>query len=400
MRFLPKLLKKAIRSGTLNLVGPDGQRQTFGTPDGTSPVTLVVHDKSLDWKIALNPELKTAEAYMDGSLTFEDSELYDLLTLFYRNRRHFDRSANMIFWAGIARTLRRLHQHNPISKARSHVKHHYDLKDELFELFLDEDRQYSCAYFPKGDETLEEAQLAKKRHIIRKLNLKPGQRVLDIGCGWGGMALEIAATEDVSVTGITLSDNQARVARQRAEEAGVADRVSFEICDYRQLGQKFDRIVSVGMLEHVGAPHLKEYFLTLRNMLSPDGVALVHSISSKSPPGVTSPFIRKYIFPNGYSPALSEIVEAIEPTGLWVLDVEVWRKHYGFTLNEWRQRFKANREQVVAMYDERFARMWEFYLAASEGVFMHGSSCVVQVQIARQRDAVPLSRDYLYKEGI
>ena len=306
MLFLPRLLKKAIKSGTLNLVTPDQQRMTFGTPDGTEPVTIKVHDKSLDWKIAFNPELKTAEAYMDGALTLEDGEIYDLLTLFYRNRRHFDRSANMIFWQGIARSLRRFHQHNPISKSRANVKHHYDLKDELFELFLDDDRQYSCAYFPNGDETLEEAQRAKKSHIIRKLNLKPGQRILDIGCGWGGMALQIAETEDVTVKGITLSENQARVARQRAEEAGVADRVSFEICDYRELDEKFDRIVSVGMLEHVGAPHLKEYFLSLRNMLGSDGVALVHSISSKSPPGVTGPFIRKYIFPNGSSPAISK----------------------------------------------------------------------------------------------
>lgn len=396
MRFLPQLLKKAIKSGTLTLIEPDGARTSFGAPDGTKPVTMKIHDKSLDWKIALNPELKTAEAYMDGTLTFEDGEVYDLLTLFYRNRRHFDRSANMIFWTGVARSLKRFHQHNPISKSRANVKHHYDLKDELFELFLDEDRQYSCAYFPTGEETLEEAQQAKKSHIIAKLNLKPGQRVLDIGCGWGGMALQIAATEDVMVKGITLSENQARIARQRAEEAGVSDRVSFEICDYRELDEKFDRIVSVGMLEHVGAPHLKEYFLTIRNMLGPDGVALVHSISTKSPPGVTGPFIRKYIFPNGYSPALSEIVAAIEPTGLWVLDVEVWRKHYGFTINEWRKRFADRRHDAVEMYDERFARMWEFYLAASEGVFMHGSSCVVQLQIGRQRDGVPLSRDYMY----
>ncbi|MEP0519695.1 MAG: cyclopropane-fatty-acyl-phospholipid synthase family protein [Hyphomicrobiales bacterium] len=396
MRFLPKLLNKAVKSGTLTLIEPDGNRTSFGEPDGSKPVTMKIHDKSLDWKIAFNPELKTAEAYMDGTLTFEDGEVYDLLTLFYRNRRHFDHSANMIFWSGVARSMKRLHQHNPISKSRANVKHHYDLKDELFDLFLDEDKQYSCAYFPSGDETLEEAQTAKKSHIISKLNLKPGQKVLDIGCGWGGMALQIAATEDVTVKGITLSDNQARIARQRAEEAGVSDRVSFEICDYRELDEKFDRIVSVGMLEHVGAPHLKEYFLTVRNMLGPDGVALVHSISTKSPPGVTGPFIRKYIFPNGYSPALSEIVAAIEPTGLWVLDVEVWRKHYGFTLNEWRKRFAERRDEAVAMYDERFARMWEFYLAASEGVFMYGSSCVVQLQIGRQRDGVPLSRDYMY----
>jgi cyclopropane-fatty-acyl-phospholipid synthase len=398
LRFLPNLLRGAIKVGAMTMIGPDGSRVDMGEPDGSDRVVIRINDPKLDWKIPLNPELHTAEAYMDGGLEVVEGDIYDLLVLFYRNRRQFDRSATQIFWHSLSRRLRRLQQHNSLSTARAHVKHHYDLKDELFELFLDEDKQYSCAYFPTGKETLEQAQSAKRRHIIRKLNLSDGQSVLDIGCGWGGLALEIAATANVSVTGVTLSDNQARIAGERAARAGMADRVKFIVRDYREVTEKFDRVVSVGMLEHVGARNLGEYFINVRNRLGPDGVALVHSISTKSPPGITGPFIRKYIFPGGYSPSLSEIVAAVELSGLWTLDVEVWRKHYGYTLREWRRRFAANRRKAVEMYDERFARMWEFYLAACEGVFMYGSSNVVQLQLGRERDGVPLTRDYLYSD--
>ncbi|MEM7300209.1 MAG: cyclopropane-fatty-acyl-phospholipid synthase family protein [Pseudomonadota bacterium] len=397
MRFLPRLLKRAIKNGELTLIEPGGKQHVFGSKDESNPVTVRVNDASLDWKLPLNPELKGAEAYMDGTLELIEGDVYDLLLLFYRNRTQFDHSAGQIFWRGVARSLKRFQQHNSITSARAHVKHHYDLKDELFELFLDADKQYSCAYFPTGNETLEEAQEAKKQHIIRKLNLKDGMSVLEIGSGWGGLALDIAASANVTIKSVTLSENQARIANQRAEAAGMADRVKFVIQDYREVTEKFDRVVSIAMLEQVGAPHLKDYFIQMRNLLGPEGVALVHSISTKSPPGVTGPFIRKYIFPNGYSPALSEIVAAIEPTGLWVLDVEVWRQHYGHTLREWRNRFTARRDEAVAMYDERFARMWEFYLAACEGVFMHGSSNVVQIQMGRKSDGVPLTRDYLYR---
>jgi cyclopropane-fatty-acyl-phospholipid synthase len=391
-------LRRAVKVGSLTLIGPDGSREDMGEPGGSDRVVIRINDPKYDWKIPLNPELHTAEAYMDGGLEVLEGDIYDLLVLFYRNRRQFDRSATQIFWHSLSRRLRRLQQHNSLSTARAHVKHHYDLKDDLFELFLDQDKQYSCAYFPTGAETLEQAQAAKRRHIIRKLNLGDGQKVLDIGCGWGGLALEIAATANVRVTGVTLSDNQARIARERAARAGMADRVEFIVRDYREVTETFDRVVSVGMLEHVGARNLGEYFLNVRNRLGPNGVALVHSISTKSPPGITGPFIRKYIFPGGYSPSLSEIVAAVELSGLWTLDVEVWRKHYGYTLREWRKRFAANRSKAVEMYDERFARMWEFYLAACEGVFMYGSSNVVQLQLGRERDGVPLTRDYLYSD--
>lgn len=398
MRFLPALLRKSVRRGLLTLNGPNGFSETFGTADETNPVTIRITDKSLDWKLPLNPELKAAEAYMDGTLEVTEGNVYDFLLIFYRNRSQFDLSVGQVFWRTLARRMKRLQQHNSITSSRANVKHHYDLKDELFEMFLDDDLQYSCAYYPTGKETLEEAQTAKKQHIIKKLNLQDGQTVLEIGSGWGGLAIDIAKTANVTVKGITLSDNQCRVANERAKSAGVADRVRFEVQDYRHETEKFDRVVSIAMLDHVGAHLLDEYFRQVRNLLGPKGLALVHSISTKSPPGVTGPFIRKYIFPNGYSPSMSEIVSSVELTGLWVLDIEVWRRHYGHTLREWRRRFMANRAEAVEMYDEKFARMWEFYLAACEGVFMEGSANVVQIQIARDAEAAPLTRQYLYTQ--
>ena len=397
MRFLPLLLRKAVRKGRLTVIGPADEVETFGGTEPGPEATIRIHDPAYDWKIAFNPELKAAEAYMDGALTVEEGDIHSFLEVFFANKRSFDLSAGQAFWRTVARRARRLHQHNPVARSRANVLHHYELGDELYQLFLDEDAQYSCAYFPTGTETLEEAQMAKKRHVAAKLNLIDGQRVLDIGCGWGGLALYMARVAKVEVLGVTLSHDQARVATTRAEAMGLSDRVRFEVRDYREIGERFDRIVSVGMLEHVGAHHLAGYFRTVRDRLAPDGVALIHSISTKSPPGVTGPFIRKYIFPGGYSPSLSEITAAIELSGLWILDVEVWRKHYGLTLREWRRRFSDNRERAVELYDERFARMWEFYLSACECVFMHGSGNVVQIQIGRERDGVPLSREYIAK---
>ncbi|MEF2550121.1 cyclopropane-fatty-acyl-phospholipid synthase family protein [Aurantimonas sp. A2-1-M11] len=393
--MLPLLLRRAVRKGRLTVIGPRNEVETFGGTEPGPVATIRINDPAYDWKIAFNPELKAAEAYMDGALTVEEGDVHDFLEVFFANKRSFDLSAGQAFWRAVARRAKRLHQHNPVSRSRANVKHHYQLGDALYRLFLDDATQYSCAYFPTGDETLEEAQTAKMRHVTAKLNLAEGQRVLDIGCGWGGLALYMARVAGVEVLGVTLSPDQARVATARAQAMGLADRVRFEVRDYREIDEKFDRIVSVGMLEHVGAHHLAEYFRTVRDRLLPNGVALIHSISTKSPPGITGPFIRKYIFPGGYSPSLSEITAAIELSGLWVLDVEVWRKHYGFTLREWRRRFAANRAEVVKLYDERFARMWEFYLSACECVFMYGSGNVVQIQIGRERDGVPISRDYI-----
>ncbi len=319
MKLLPKLFGKIVRNGQLTLIGPDGDRHIAGS-GGAPSVTIRITDKSLDWKIPLDPELRAAEAFMDGTLLIEDGDIHDLLTLIFANKRQFDMSAGQIFRNGIARKLRRFMQHNPIARARANAKAHYDIGNDLFRLFLDRDMQYSCAYFPDGGESLDEAQTKKKRHIAAKLALQPGQTVLDIGCGWGGMALYLASIEDVKVVGVTLAEEQLDVARKRAHAAGLSDRVEFRLQDYRAVTDSFDRIVSVGMLEHVGVRHLREYFLNVRDRLAPNGVALIHSISTKAPPGITSSFLRKYIFPGGYAPSLSETFADIERSGLWATD--------------------------------------------------------------------------------
>jgi cyclopropane-fatty-acyl-phospholipid synthase len=395
MRFLSMIFSRAIRNGRLTLVGADGREASFGGQGPGPDLRLRLADPSLDWKIFLNPELRAAEAVMEGGLVIEQGSIHDFIEIFFLNKRQFDMTPNQIFWNTLMRKLRRFLSHNTPGRSRQNVAHHYDLGNDFYRLWLDADMQYSCAYFQQGSETLEAAQTAKKRHIAAKLALEPGMRVLDIGSGWGGLALYMARTAGVRVTGVTLSQEQLAVARERAAAAGLADRVEFRLQDYRAVPETFDRVVSVGMLEHVGVGHLPEYFLGVRDRLGPDGVALIHSISTKSPPGITGPFLRKYIFPGGYSPALSETFAAIEKSGLWTLDCEIWRVHYAETLRHWRQRFMARRGEVVAMYDERFARMWEIYLSAAECAFRHGSSCVFQIQLGRRRDAVPLHRDYI-----
>ncbi|HEY5413059.1 MAG TPA: cyclopropane-fatty-acyl-phospholipid synthase family protein [Caulobacteraceae bacterium] len=291
--------------------------------------------------------------------------------------------------------MRHIRQANSRAAARRNVAHHYDLSTDLYRRFLDADMQYSCAYFSHPGMTLEEAQAAKKAHIAAKLDLRPGLRVLDIGCGWGGMALTLARDYGVDVTGITLSQEQLLIARQRASDTGLADRVRFELIDYRDVEGVFDRIVSVGMFEHVGVPNYAPFFERVAELLADDGVALVHSIGCKDPPGVSDPFIRKYIFPGGFIPSLSQVTPAIEPTGLWVTDIEVLRLHYAETLRHWRERFAAEREAIAAVYDERFCRMWEFYLAISELGFRAGSCMVMQMQLTKRVDVLPTARNYM-----
>ncbi|MBY8976669.1 class I SAM-dependent methyltransferase [Rhodobacteraceae bacterium NNCM2] len=396
MRFLPRLFRAAVKTGDLTLVGPGGETHRFG--DGTPPAIRVrLADASLDWKIVLNPELRAAEAYMEGGLVVEEGGIDDFIRLFFRNKRHFDLTPGQIFWKGVARRMRRWMQHNPVSRSRRNVAHHYDLGNEFYRLWLDRDMQYSCAYFD-GTDDLEAAQTLKKRHIAAKLALKPGQRVLDIGCGWGGMALYLASVAEVEVLGVTLSEEQLAAARHRAEALGLTDRCRFELRDYREVTETFDRVVSVGMAEHVGVGYLDQYFLSVRDRLGPDGVALIHAITTKAPPGVTGPFLRKYIFPGGYAPSMSETFASIERSGLWTLDCEIWRVHYANTLAAWWRRFQAVRPKVVEMYDERFARMFEVYLSACECAFSHGPSCVFQIQLGRERDGVPLTRDYIAAE--
>ena len=396
MFLLSHMLKKFIRKGTLRIHDADGKLYSFG--DETEPVvTLRFHDKSLAFKIFKNPELHTGEAYMDGTLTFEDSGVYDLLTLFGMNRHSLGSYPLQNVLRKVWKAFRTLQQHNPAKKSQQDVAHHYDLSRRLYELFLDEDLQYSCAYFLSPQDSLEEAQANKKRHIAAKLRLQDGQKILDIGCGWGGMALYLASLAEVEVTGVTLSKEQLEVARARAKELGLDHRVKFELQDYRHLEGPFDRIVSVGMFEHVGVGHYDEFFTKVKSLLSDDGLALIHSIGHMSPPGTTGPWIRKYIFPGGYSPSLSEVCAATERAYLWVTDVEVLRMHYADTLKAWRDRFEANRAEIEEIYDARFCRMWEFYLISAEMAFRRGSSMVLQIQLSKECLATPITRDYMHE---
>jgi cyclopropane-fatty-acyl-phospholipid synthase len=333
---------------------------------------------------------------MDGGFVIEAGSIYDFLALVLENVSN----AHPRWWmgavAGYRYLTRRIRQFNPPSKSRENVHHHYDLDGRLYSLFLDHDQQYSCAYFEEGNDDLEVAQLAKKRHIAAKLLLtRPGLRVLDIGCGWGGMALTLARDYGADVTGITLSEEQLQEARNRAVAEGLSDRVRFELIDYRSMQGQFDRIVSVGMFEHVGINHYQTFWDTVSRLLAPDGVALIHAIGRHSGPSTTNPWIRKYIFPGGYSPAVSEVVPVVERTRLWITDIEILRLHYAETLRSWRSRFQQNRERIRALYDERFCRMWEMYLIGAEMAFRRDGHLVFQIQLAKAVETVPLTRDYM-----
>jgi cyclopropane-fatty-acyl-phospholipid synthase len=366
----------------------------FGDGSGKE-IAIRLHDRALHWKLFVHPELHLGEGYMNGTLTLEQGTLRDLLELFGRNIAHYKTHTWSKATLGLATMFRRLQQHNPVGQAQRNVAHHYDLRDELYDLFLDRDRQYSCAYFATGNDTLEQAQANKKRHIAAKLLLKPGQKVLDIGSGWGGLGLYLARVGDVDVTGVTLSEEQQKVSTQRAQDAGLTPQVRFHLRDYRNETNTYDRIVSVGMFEHVGAQHYDEFFGKLKALLKDDGVALLHAIGRMEPPGHTNAWLRKYIFPGGYSPALSEVVAAVERAGLWITDIEILRLHYAETIKEWHRRFLANRERIKAIYDERFCRMWEFYLVGCEIAFRYFDQMVFQMQITRRLDAVPIVRDYV-----
>lgn len=394
-KALELFLKRLIATGTLKVTMPSGRVVTAGS--GAPEMALTLTDPALPRRLCLMPELAFGEGYMDGGLIIEGDDLRGLLQLVVRN---VSRATQMPLWAGVAGRLRDLKrgfdQWNPAGRSKANVAHHYDLSGALYDLFLDADKQYSCAYFRDPGMTLEEAQAAKKAHIAGKLLIEPGMRVLDIGCGWGGMALTLARDHGARVVGVTLSEEQIKVARDRAKAAGLEDRVEFHLMDYRRVEGPFDRIVSVGMFEHVGVPHYREYFGKVRDLLTPDGVALIHTIGRLRPPTSTSPWITKYIFPGGYCPALSEVAAAIEKEGVEQTDIEVWRHHYAMTLRHWHDRFVARIDEAKRLYDERFCRMWRFYLIASEMSFTEGHQVVFQMQLARRKDAVPLTRDYLY----
>ena len=332
---------------------------------------------------------------MDGTLTIEQGSLYDALDVWAANIGRVGAHPLSRTVATLERLLRCVHQYNPVHRAQANVAHHYDLSDTLYGLFLDADRQYSCAYFTHRHDDLEQAQRDKKRHLAAKLLLEPGVRVLDIGSGWGGLALSLAEAGAGEVVGITLSEEQLKFSRERAVRAGLHERVRFELCDYRTLDGRFDRIVSVGMFEHVGVRHYHEFFTAMRDLLAEDGVAVLHSIGRADGPGATNPWIRKYIFPGGYAPALSEVLPVVEKLGLWVTDIEILRLHYAETLRLWRRRFLAIRARIAELYDERFCRMWEFYLVGSELTFRRMGHMVFQLQLAKRQDAVPLTRNYV-----
>jgi cyclopropane-fatty-acyl-phospholipid synthase len=395
MALLDQMLDRFVQVGTLDVIDPDGTRRRFGGRASGPSLTLRFADTAVKRRLFLNPEMTAGEAYMDGTLRVEDGSIRDLLMLFAANRDHLrGQPLQKALRAGFKR-VRKLVRPNTLQRARRNVAHHYDLSNELYRLFLDEELNYSCAYFRSPDDSLETAQRNKLRHIAAKLRLAPGQRVLDIGCGWGAMAMYLAEHAQVEVVGVTLSREQLDLARERVQARGLSDRVKLELMDYRLVQGRFDRIVSIGMFEHVGVTQHAEFFRKLSELLAPDGVALLHTIGRMGGPGTISPWFQKYIFPGAHVPAISEAAAAAEAARLWVTDVEILRRHYAETLRHWDLRFQANRATIARMFDERFCRMWEFYLIAGEIGFRYGKQMVIQMQLARSGDAVPLTRDYM-----
>ena len=393
--FLSRFLKNLIRTGELTVIDATGRTHRFG--GGTPAVTIRLHDPALHWRLFFDPEMAAGEAYMHGTLTIENASVYEFLDLVGRNYAFASVHSLESPVQRIKRPLFRLTHFNWQRRARTNVAHHYDLSSKLYDLFLDTDHHYSCAYFANDRDSLEVAQGQKCRHIAAKLLLEPGMRVLDIGSGWGGLALYLSDQFQAEVVGITLSEEQVKDAQQRAARAGLRTSARFFLRDYRQESGIYDRVVSVGMFEHVGLNGYETYFRVVADRLVEDGVALLHTMGHLDVPGLPSSWLRKYIFPGGYVPTLSEVVRAIERAGLLVTDVEVLRLHYAKTLRHWRTRFLAKREQANALYDEEFSRMWEYYLASFEVAFRYLKLSVFQIQLAKRIDAVPLTRDYMFE---
>jgi len=395
-RLLPMFLRRLVRRGSFTVTTAGGKTHTFGDGSGP-PVAVRFASAKAQRAVLFDPELKLGEAYMDGTFVVERGSIVDVLAILFGQER-----VAIPNWALPPRLLRylfrRLQQFNPRSRARHNVAHHYDLDGRLYRLFLDGDEQYSCAYFEAPDQSLDDAQLAKKRHLAAKLRITPGAQVLDIGCGWGGLALYLAEIAGAKVTGITLSQEQYKRAQNRALERGLARDTTFRLEDYRDVDGRFDRIVSVGMFEHVGVGFYDIFFRKCAELLADDGIVLLHTIGRSGPPSITNPWIAKYIFPGGYIPALSEVLPAVQRAGLLVSDVEILQLHYAETLKAWRERFLAHRDEVVRLYDQRFVRMWEFYLASSEMAFRGGDMVVFQIQLAKHKGVTPATRDYIARE--
>jgi len=392
-RFLNKLFKK---DGFI-LVDAYSKKYIIGLPKKQNPIIVKILNKNLHYKLLFRPDLYFGEAYCDGNIIIENGSLTDFLNLALMNigRNELNFFSKLI--NKLSGSYRYLTNFNFIKKSKMNVEHHYDLSDELYDLFLDPKRQYSCAYFKKIDDTLETAQNNKIQHIIKKLNIQPNQKVLDIGCGWGSLAIDIAKSTNCEVTGITLSKNQFDYCIKKVRELNMENQVTIKLIDYRELNEKFDRIVSVGMFEHVGRKFYKKFFKHVEKLLNNDGVSLIHTIGSVSPPRDPHPWITKYIFPGGYTPSLSEVTTPIEKAGLIVSDIEVLKLHYSHTLRFWKENCIKNREQIIEMFDERFFRMWEFYLAGSEIAFKWGDQVVYQFQLTKNYTSTPTTRDYIYQ---
>ena len=393
---LKNFLTNLIKVDGFNLIDANGKEFIIGKPIKNPPIKIKLLDKSLHYKLLLLPDLYFGEAYMNGSLVIENGSLTEFLEIAMRNigRNELNNYSKII--KKIAGTYRYFTKFNLISRSKENVAHHYDISEKLYDLFLDKNRQYSCAYFKDKNDTLEDAQLNKMNHIIKKLNLKPNQKVLDIGSGWGTLAMEIAKQSKCEVLGITLSENQLEYSKKKAKELNLENQVSFKLIDYRELNEKFDRIVSVGMFEHVGRKFYNKYFKSVAKMLTEDGVALIHTIGSNMTPRDPHPWISKYIFPGGYTPSLSEVAGPIEKSGLIISDLEVLRMHYSHTLRNWKERFMGKKDEVLNMFDEKFFRMWEFYLVGCELAFKWGDQVVFQFQLSKKILSTPNTRDYIY----
>ena len=396
--LVAKLFSKIYKKGGIVLEDHSGQRYICGKPDFNNPLTLKILNKKLNWKLLINPDLSFPEAYMKGEIKISNGTLLDFLNLTFENLGRGEISKSGYFIKKILQLWRFLTNYNLPIKSKKNVEHHYDRGEDLYDLFLDKKhRQYSCAYWKSSNETLEDAQQNKINHIIKKLNLRPGQKVLDIGCGWGSMCFEIAKQSECEVTGITLSKNQYEHCKKKAKELKLDNQCHFELVDYRHLKGKFHRIVSVGMLEHVGRKFYKTFFKKINDLMTDDGVSLVHTIGSTSPKGPPAPFIQKYIFPGGLVPSGSDLMDAVEKTGLVLSDMESLIHHYDKTLEAWLDRFSQNREKAKRIYSENFCKMWEFYLASCSAAFRYRDLLVYQLQIVKNYTAIPSNRrDYIY----
>ena len=390
--FLNDLFKK---DGFV-LIDANSKKYIIGTPDKTKSLTLKLLDKNLHYKLLINPDLYLGEAYTDGSLVIENGSIGDFLELAFKNIGRNEINTTGYLLKKIKGTIRYLTNFNFAKRSKKNVSHHYDISDDLYELFLDSKMQYSCGYFKNDNDSLETAQNNKINHIIKKLNLKPNQKVLDIGSGWGYLAIEIAKQSKCEVIGITLSENQYRYANAKAKEHNLENQVRFKLADYRNLKEKFDRVVSVGMFEHVGRKFYKTFFKQVANLLNDNGLALIHTIGSVNQPRDPQPWVTKYIFPGGYTPSMSEVTGPIEKSGLIISDLEVLRMHYAHTLRNWKERCVKNKSKIIEMFDEKFFRMWEFYLASCEMTFKWGDQVVFQFQLTKDLTTAPNTRDYIY----